>query len=691
MSNTAAETTRRFLSLDTVSSDILIVACLIGGSRAYTSLDKPGSDWDGAIVVPTKVDINTLINHRRHDLKNVLGISEEEYPDLTVPEPTSPIWQSIDAVRFAGYDTNGEKRAAKIISMEYFQTQNTSLNILSHKDKRVFNTSGPPRAVLLQQATQISNDMVILHGQLVFSGSSEECIHGNRVNQAGFGVTGDLLATGRWVKGLEPYGREIQRYILSTYASITGKLATPDSFFRSQRFSSEFMNYMSQELEIVHRQIDWSQEQASSRCDCYFKPRSYLCGAVPASLATTGSMLPQDGSAASIVDPGTVSRFEAGLFTKVSHGKYQFSSNSSCFEALVKINKATEPVKVFCKRTPYYKEEADGARQVALFYPHTQIPQVAASGELLYPFFEGSTQADLRLSYIRDNRVSRESFELLLHTEMTKAEYTLRAYRMSFGNPQKLARDPAELPINRFFYSRVSNHSRFHELYGDVFRTDKYSIPMKTFLELDWEINGVQYPSLTKLFQEAAKVVDPSSHYMQSCPRVFGLGDAHGGNIMISGQASSNDNRRIMFIDYEIAAFHPVLLDLAKPLYNDVFFNTLYTDILRDTSAIDYEIRDNKIIVALESPADELTTTIMAVKREYFLDPLQEFMKNSGVNLNDYAPLLAKALFLCATLTRNFQNSPLGIMKGFATGIVLSQAKTLEEIYGAIRRLLQAT
>ena len=33
-----------------------------------------------------------------------------------------------------------------------------------------------------------------------------------------------------------------------------------------------------------------------------------------------------------------------------------------------------------------------------------------------------------------------------------------------------------------------------------------------------------------------------------------------------------NNSREIFYVDYEIPGFHPVILDLSKPLYIDVFF-----------------------------------------------------------------------------------------------------------------------
>ncbi|KAK0516428.1 hypothetical protein JMJ35_001031 [Cladonia borealis] len=103
---------------------------------------------------------------------------------------------------------------------------------------------------------------------------------------------------------------------------------------------------------------------------------------------------------------------------------------------------------------------------------------------------------------------------------------------------------------------------------------------MVEFLEIPWNVNGVVYPSLCELLCTAIDVLYPSSRQDMSCPVVFGLGDSHGANNMIASCVSPNGARDIPYVDYEAAGSHPLMLDLAKPFYNDVFFDTLYMDIL---------------------------------------------------------------------------------------------------------------
>lgn len=93
---------------------------------------------------------------------------------------------------------------------------------------------------------------------------------------------------------------------------------------------------------------------------------------------------------------------------------------------------------------------------------------------------------------------------------------------------------------------------------------------------MPFEINGAHYPSLNEISQSAAKVLSPTT--TTSCPTVFGLGDAHGANILMSEDRGSNYRKELLYIDYEAAGYHSIMLDLAKPFYNDIFFQTLYAD-----------------------------------------------------------------------------------------------------------------
>ena len=85
---------RQFISLHRHPDHPTIKAVLLGGSSIYAvgegRDERCQSDWDGAILVSTKLAILHLVNKQRLSLMEMLGIVREEYPELRVPDPSSP-------------------------------------------------------------------------------------------------------------------------------------------------------------------------------------------------------------------------------------------------------------------------------------------------------------------------------------------------------------------------------------------------------------------------------------------------------------------------------------------------------------------------------------------------------------------------------------------------------------------------
>ena len=342
--------------------------------------------------------------------------------------------------------------------------------------------------------------------------------------------------------------------------------------------------------------------------------------------------------------------------------------------------------KIFCKRSLHPQQEFEGAINAAAFGLRVQLPHLTSSGELLYPFFEGMTESELRLLFHRSRGSNWCIAETVLYAELAKAEDMLRVYKKClYGNMCRSA--TAKQPIHRFFHSRLIQNARFREFYGDSFNIGGKSLSMVEFLEIPWKVNGVVYPSLGELFCTAIDVLHPSSRQSISCPIVFGLGDAHGANNMIASDVSPNGAREVLYVDYEAAGFHPIMLDLAKPFYNDVFFETLYMDILPDVPKTGCELDGGYIDVHFTPYVDDITQAIFDVKRRYLLEPLFDLVLSLGGDLERNVPLLSAALLLCATLTRNSSETPHVFFRSVATGIVLSQAVNIEGLYSCLRKL----
>ena len=678
---------RKFIRLDRHPDPSAIKAVLLGGSSIYSLGDareeRGGRDWDGAIIVSTKQAIFHLVNEQRRSLMEMLSIVREECPGLRVPDPLSPRWDQFDAVRFAGFDRLENKRSVKIMSLEYFTKPKTSLHILSFKDKRIFKTFRLPDTsfYLLQQASRLEDELVILHDQWIYAAPPKVCVHGDEASFAAFGVTADLLVSGVWILGNEPYGRLIQSQILACYSLIAKQHANTQSFARSCHFSTKFTGWFTKEL--LNLLSDTPLKRL--RCHCSFPGQRFLCGETFMALDRSflGTFTP------SLCLPSRAVELygQTEALVRFERPSSVFSSNSTTAEITLPADSVGGKVtKIFCKRSQHAQQELEGAMNAATFGLRVQLPHLTSSGELLYPFFEGMTESELRLSFLQSGRNNWYAAETLLYAELVKAEDMLRVYKECLDSNFR-RREMAGQPIHRLFHFRLVEHARFRQFYGDSSNIGGKALSMVEFLEMPWKVNGVAYPSLGELFCTATEVVHPESRQCMSCPTVFGLGDAHGGNIMISSGVSANGGHEILYVDYETAGFHPVMLDLAKPFYNDVFFNTLYMDVLPDTPETMCELDGGFINVQFTPYVDEITQAIFDIKRRYLVQPLFDLVLSHGGDLEKNVPLLSAALLLCATLTRNYSKSPDGFFRNIATGLVLSQADNTKGLYLCLRKL----
>ena len=290
---------------------------------------------------------------------------------------------------------------------------------------------------------------------------------------------------------------------------------------------------------------------------------------------------------------------------------------------------------MFCKRSNHQEQEVRGAQEAAVFYPQVQIPSISRSGHLLYPLFKGRTEAEQRLDFIRSSQSNLHHLVVILTTELTKAEDMLRAYRQSFQHPVQEG-SPIGQPIHRLYHTRLVNNTRFSEFYGTGIDIHGLILPTASFLRMQIEVNGVTYPSLREISWNATRILHPMATSL--CPAVFGLGDAHGANIMISDEEGPGNRRELLYIDYEVAGYHAVMSDLAKPIYLDVFFELLYADKVEDSPGIEYALEDGVIKITLGVCTDRLGQEILNIKRRFLIDLLFKYARGPGCSLVEHVP-----------------------------------------------------
>ncbi|KAI0405693.1 hypothetical protein F4802DRAFT_614545 [Xylaria palmicola] len=675
-----------FLKLDPSSlPEVLVI--FLGGSRLYKQqahLTLGGvfnqSDYDSIVVLPTKRDIYSMLTDkwRRKAFAEMVGIEREEFVHLEVPSPTSSLWSEFDAVGFTGYGASGDERSIKILNLLDICRKETT-NLLTSKDRRVFEAVGPGgRRSLCVQTTTLPNRLKIQHEQWVYSTPSE--VNNPRL---AFGYMADLLLTSACVYDKDTYGDNIKKIIAKMYSSKMGPYPTVQSFCRSPYFHPTYIAWLRQELTALF---------APSKAHTHFPSHNTGVEQSQVFLGETYGTRTMIGleitsSSAKQVSDDTLRQFNDGKITQLQEQTSTFSSSSTSYAA-----RTDDGVEIFVKEAPLAKDEKHEAKSAASFFPRVMIPRIATKGELLYPLFRGTTKSNVRLSYIRSGRKDRDLGQRLLHAEMVQAEDTLRAYRQSLsltGSSIDNAGAPPRYNIQRYFHDRLVDDSWMHRHYGQVRLPGvEHPMPLNQLLAMRWSIDGNSYASLQDAFDYARSVIAPESPHLRVSPTVFGLGDGH--NIMLSDAfRRKGGSSEVLFIDSEVSGVHPVMLDLARPLYVDTMFELLFRNTIGDghDSETRCHVADGEIVVDLAHRVDVMAQAILRIKTQYLLKPLCAEVERLGGDLADHVPLLAVAMFLCATVSRNFSHDPIALVENFAVGLKFLKARSWEDIDTCFREL----
>lgn len=85
-------------------------------------------------------------------------------------------------------------------------------------------------------------------------------------------------------------------------------------------------------------------------------------------------------------------------------------------------------------------------------------------------------------------------------------------------------------------------------------------------------------------------------------------------------------------------------------------------------------------MVEFDPHVDQLSQAILDIKFHYLIQPISKSMHEYSCSLGSYIVILANALLLSATLTRDFSSEGDAFIPNFATGLILSTAQTWNEL-----------
>lgn len=297
---------------------------------------------------------------------------------------------------------------------------------------------------------------------------------------------------------------------------------------------------------------------------------------------------------------------------------------------------------------------------------------------LIYKFFDSPSLFNV----IRDLEThQRQDAQQVVAIQQTADEHLWEIYLKTLQ--QLGAEEHAKAPIHQLFFHRITG-GRFASFYqGTEIILPGQQINFNLLASLKWNINGVEYQdTLSNLVHLAAKFLAPSRC---DTPSIVGHGDAHNGNVFID-----EDSRSLVYFDPAFAGRHSPLLDLAKPLFHNVFAIWMYfPKEIASTLSIQGKIQGDTIFVEHDFVPAEVRIALLRSKLHRVLKPLLRELKSRGWLASDWREYLKLALFCCPFLTMNLSDSqkfsPEITLLGLAMSVEMGSTSL-----GAVKSLLDS-
>ncbi|HAC65451.1 MAG TPA: hypothetical protein DCF68_18450 [Cyanothece sp. UBA12306] len=212
------------------------------------------------------------------------------------------------------------------------------------------------------------------------------------------------------------------------------------------------------------------------------------------------------------------------------------------------------------------------------------------------------------------------------------------------------AENHAQAPVHQLFYHRLTG-GRLTSFYENTqMILPGGEINFNNLVKMKWVINGIKFQdTLGKLIDLATKILNPE---ITDTPSIVGHGDAHNGNIFCN-----QNTGELIYFDPAFAGRHSPFLDLAKPLFHNVFAIWMYfPEEVAKTLAIKWQIQENTLIVDHDFIPSEVRISLLRSKLEKVLKPLIRELKIRNSLAENWREYLKLALFCCPFLTMNLSN-----------------------------------
>jgi len=235
----------------------------------------------------------------------------------------------------------------------------------------------------------------------------------------------------------------------------------------------------------------------------------------------------------------------------------------------------------------------------------------------------------------------------------------------------------ARAPIHQLFHHRLAGGrlERFYGAHDLTLSLAGLDLPMGEVWRAHWVVNGQSYvESLEDLVSSSLRLLKPA----QAGPSVIGHGDAHNGNVFFRQRDGT-----LLYFDPAFAGRHDPLIDLAKPIFHNVFAMWMYFPQIKcQQTALEVHYVNGRIIVEHNYHLPPVRLMFLDSKVEHVLISTAIELRNRGWLSPEWRQQLKAALFCCPLLTMNLVDRsrfPAEIsLLGFASAVEMG-AESLNE------------
>jgi hypothetical protein len=236
--------------------------------------------------------------------------------------------------------------------------------------------------------------------------------------------------------------------------------------------------------------------------------------------------------------------------------------------------------------------------------------------------------------------------------------------------------EAARAPIHQLFHHRLAG-GRLEDFYGaedSIISLPGLDLPMSEVWRARWTINGQRYvESLKSLVSSSLRLLDPA----QAGPSIIGHGDAHNGNVFLRQQ-----DKTLRYFDPAFAGRHDPLMDLAKPIFHNVFAMWMYFPaIKRRQFKISVSYIDDRFFVEHDYLLPPVRMLFLKSKVRNVLIPILTELRSLGLLRTDWRRRFKAELFCCPLLTMSLTDQvrfPLEISLLGLTSAVEMGAESLD-------------